>query len=344
MSRATNRRPTHPDSRWTRTALALALLLVLGACGNGDAPADDTADADDTQDEAADGEADGDELYVFLPKSLDNPYWVDAREGMEDAAAELGVDAEFLGPQSADAAAQVEIFESVLARQPAGVAVSPNDPDTLIAVIADATAAGIPVIAWDSPVPDSEALFYIGTDNVAAGRTAGEALAEELDGEGTVAIVTGSLTALNAQQRIEGFEEALSEFDGIEVVTTETSGESLAGATSAAESILQAQPELSAIFGVTGSDAPGVANAVNQAGQCGDVLVAGFDVVPQGIELMESGCIQLLVSQRPFGMTAQALELLHEIHGGGEGSTEDIDTGVEVVKPDTLETFLEQPA
>src|SRR5882757_3686982 len=69
--------------------------------------------------------------YIFLPKSLDNPYWVDARKGMQDAAAKLGVQAEFLGPPNEDAAAQVAIFESALARHPLGIAVSSNVPGTV---------------------------------------------------------------------------------------------------------------------------------------------------------------------------------------------------------------------
>lgn len=286
------------------------------------------------------GGGEDEELYVFLPKSLDNPYWVDAREGMKAEAKKLGVKAEFLGPQQADAGKQVEIFENALNRNPAGIAVSANDPETVKATIARAKEQDIPVIAWDSEVPDSEVLAYVGTDNVAAGEQAAEALAKTMNEEGKVGILAGSVTALNARQRLDGLKKGLEEYPDIEIVTTEITGESVSGATSKAENLLQAQSDLDALFGVTGADAPGAALAVKQAGKCGDTQVVGFDVVPQGVELMKEGCVQALISQKPYGMTRQALEMLHSLNKGDELKQKSVDTGVVTVYEDNLDQFL----
>jgi ABC-type sugar transport system substrate-binding protein len=286
------------------------------------------------------GGGEDEELYVFLPKSLDNPYWVDARKGMKAEAKKLGVKAEFLGPQQADAGKQVEIFENALNRNPAGIALSANDPETVKATIAQAKEKDIPVIAWDSEVPDSEVLAYVGTDNVAAGEQAAEALAKTMNEKGKVGVLAGSVTALNARQRLDGLKEGLKQYPDIEIVTTETTGESVSGATSKAENLLQAQSDIDALFGVTGADAPGAALAVKQAGKCGDIQVAGFDVVPQGQELMKEGCIQALISQKPYGMTRQALEMLHSLNKGVEVKQESVDTGVITVTEDSLDKFL----
>lgn len=309
--------------------------LALTACGNGS----------DSGGNAAGGsqDASGEQgTFVFLPKSLNNPYWVDAREGMEAKAEELGLEAQFLGPDADDAAAQVAIFDSVLATNPAGIAISPNDPASVRDNIARATAAGIPVIAWDGPVPDSDVLGYIGTDNVAAGEQAGEALAKAIGEEGKVAVVIGSLSAVNLNQRLEGVKKALGKYPDIEVVATEESGESVATAQTSAETILQANPDLAGFIGIGGSDLPGIAGALKSGNQCGDVKAVGFDVVPQGVEGMEAGCVDALIAQKPFGMTGQALEILKSFDEGTseleEGFT--IDTGVETVTPDTLEEFL----
>lgn len=309
--------------------------LALTACGNGS----------DSGGNAAGGsqDASGEQgTFVFLPKSLNNPYWVDAREGMEAKAEELGLEAQFLGPDADDAAAQVAIFDSVLATNPAGIAISPNDPASVRDNIARATAAGIPVIAWDGPVPDSDVLGYIGTDNVAAGEQAGEALAKAIGEEGKVAVVIGSLSAVNLNQRLEGVKKALGKYPDIEVVATEESGESVATAQTSAETILQANPDLAGFIGIGGSDLPGIAGALKSGNQCGDVKAVGFDVVPQGVEGMQAGCVDALIAQKPFGMTGQALEILKSFDEGTseleEGFT--IDTGVETVTPDTLEEFL----
>jgi ABC-type sugar transport system substrate-binding protein len=311
-------------------ALLACTLITLTACSG-------------TGDSAGGGASDGDKpVYVFLPKSLNNPYWVDAREGMEAKAKELGVEAKFLGPDADDAAAQVAIFDSILATNPAGIAISPNDPASVKDNIARATAAGIPVIAWDGPVPDSDVLGYIGTDNVAAGEQAGEALAEAIGGEGKVAVIIGSLSAVNLNQRLEGVEKALEGYPDVEIVATEESGESIATAQSSAETILQANPDLAGFIGIGGSDLPGIAGALKSGGSCGDVKAVGFDVVPQGIEGMQGDCVDALISQRPFGMTGQALEILVDMHDGDSDLGDDflVDTGVETVTPDTLEEFL----
>jgi ribose transport system substrate-binding protein len=312
-------------------ASALSLLtLLIGAC-RGDAPPSGSA--------TTAGGA-GSELYVFLPKSLDNPYWDACRKGMETRARELGVQAEFLGPDTADAAKQVAIFESVVVRKPAGIAISPNDPNTVAESIARARAAGIPVITWDADAPDSQRIAYVGTDNVAAGRTAGEALVKTIGGKGKVALLTGSLTALNANQRIEGFRDALKAHPEMSIVAIEATEDSIATGISKAEALLQAHPDLAAIFGVTGSGVPGAAGAVKQAGKCDKVQVVGFDVVPQGIELMKEGCADVLVSQRPYGMTVQALDLLRALKSGKPAPSTFVDTGVDVVLPAGLEAFL----
>ena len=281
-------------------------------------------------------------VYVFLPKSLNNPYWVDARKGMEDEAAKLGVEAKFLGPDTDDAAAQVAIFDSILATNPAGIAISPNDPASVLDNIAKATAAGIPIIAWDGPVPNSGVLGYIGTDNVAAGVQAGEALAKSVGNKGKVAVVIGSLSAVNLNQRLEGVKSALAKYPDIELVATQVSGESIATAQTASETILQANPDLAGFIGIGGSDLPGIAGALKSANKCGAVKAVGFDVVPQGIEGMNGGCVDALISQKPFGMTAQALQILVDFHNGTSKLDKDfvVDTGVVTVTPDTLAEFL----
>lgn len=311
-----------------KAGVLLAVAVVgLSGCGSGGDAA---------------GAAGGEGSYIFLPKSLDNPYWVDARKGMDEAADKLGVTAEFLGPPNDDAAAQVAIFESALARKPLGIAVSPNDPGSVKDVISRARAAGIPVIAWDGPVPDSEVQGYIGTDNVEAGKREGEALAEAIGNKGKVAVVIGSLSAPNLKQRLDGVLAALDEHPGIEVVATEESGESVATAQNKAETILQANPDLAGMAGIGGADLPGIAGALKAGNRCGKVKAVGFDVVPQGIEGMQGGCVDALVSQKPFGMTADALELLVDMSKGKSKEKDgfEIDTGVVVVKPAELDAFL----
>jgi ribose transport system substrate-binding protein len=283
--------------------------------------------------------------YVFLPKSLNNPYWVDARKGMVAEAAKLGVKAQFLGPQNDDAAAQVKIFDTVLATHPLGIAVSPNDPASVISDIAKGVAAGVPIIAWDGPVPGSKVFGYIGTNNTQAGVTLGNAVAKGIGGSGNVAVIIGNLAAVNLKQRLDGVTKALAAFPNIKIVATQESHEAVADAQNASETILQAHPDLKAFIGIGGSDAPGISGALKSANKCGTIQAYGFDVVPQGIAGMQGGCIQALLSQKPFGMTAQALQILQDFHNKKSKLVKpfNIDTGVVVVTPTTLTDFLKTP-
>lgn len=316
-------------------ALIASLALLLGACG---APATEAPAAEAPATEAPAAE---EVFYAFLPKGLDNPYWDECRKGMEDEMAKLGVNAEFIGPEKSDATLQVGVIESVIARKPAAIAISPNDPATVNDLIARASAEGIKVITWDADAPDSERILYIGTDNYNAGGTAAETLSNVLGGEGKVAILNGALTALNAQQRTNGFKDWMAEnAPGIEIVDDQPTNDDANTTATVAESILQAHPDLAAFYGVTGNGVPGAYVAVKGANKCGEVHIVGFDVVPQGIEAMRDSCVDALISQRPFGMTAQALDVMVDLVNGKTYDTTNIDTGVEVVYPDGLEEFL----
>jgi len=317
--------------------LIALVALSLSAC----APAADEPAATAAPAEEQPAAPSGEPLYVFLPKGLDNPYWDNCRKGMESEMAKLGVKAEFIGPEKSDATLQVGVIESVIARNPAAIAISPNDPATVNELIAKATAAGIKVITWDADAPDSQRILYIGTDNYNAGATAAETLSKVLDGKGKVAILNGALTALNAQQRTNGFKDWMAKnAPGIEIVDDQATNDDANTSASIAESILQAHPDLAAFYGVTGNGVPGAGVAVKGANKCGTVHIVGFDVVPQGIELMKAGCVDALISQRPFGMTAKALDVMVDLANGKTYTEKNIDTGVEVVYPDGLDTFL----
>lgn len=317
--------------------LVVSIALLLSSC----APAAQQPAATQAPAKQEPAASSGEPFYVFLPKGLDNPYWDNCRKGMESEMAKLGVKAEFIGPEKSDATLQVGVIESVIARRPAAIAISPNDPATVNDLIAKATAAGIKVITWDADAPDSQRILYIGTDNYNAGATAAETLSKVLNGKGKVAILNGALTALNAQQRTQGFKDWMAKnAPGIEIVDDQATNDDANTSASIAESILQAHPDLAAFYGVTGNGVPGAGVAVKGANKCGTVHIVGFDVVPQGIELMKAGCVDALISQRPFGMTAKALDVMVDLVNGKTYTEKNIDTGVEVVYPDGLDTFL----
>ena len=85
------------------------------------------------------------------------------------------------GPDTFNPAIEVDEFRAAVARKPAGILVSVSDPKLMGPEINKAIAAGIPVITIDSDAPDSQRLYFIGTNNLEAGRLGGQFVAAQLE-------------------------------------------------------------------------------------------------------------------------------------------------------------------
>lgn len=270
-------------------------------------------------------------VFVLVPKSVVHPYWARVKAGMEEAASELGVEAVFDGPANNDLAKQIEIIEGYIARRVAGIAISPNDPRGLERVIRKAVRRDIPVVTFDSDSPASERFLYIGTVNRDAGRIAGEVMVRSLGGTGTVAILHGSLTALNLRERLEGFREAVADAPGVEIVALEENRDDAALALAQAENILQKYPKLDAFFGTSAPGAPAAVAALRSRGRLGAVKVVGFDLDEKNLKAIEKGWITAIIEQRPQRMGKLALTWLVKLSKGERPANRILDTGVEVV-------------
>jgi ribose transport system substrate-binding protein len=275
-------------------------------------------------------------VFALVPKSIGQIYWTACRRGMEKAAKEENVGHLFTGPTSTDIVKQIDIIENLLLKGVAGIAISPNDPTAVIRVINRAIDRGVPVVTFDSDSPESKRLAYIGTDNEAAGRTAGETLAKLMEEKGKVAILTGGLGALNLNQRIKGFRDALKNYPDMQALPPEPDDDDSEKARAIAENLLLAHPDLGGFFGVSAPGAPGAARAVKAANKVGKVKIVGFDDTPECRQLIQEGVVQATVAQRPFDMGYQAIKVLFNAHKGKKPENKIMDTGVLVITRDNL--------
>lgn len=115
-------------------------------------------------------------VIAIVPKSLDNPVFVDSMETAMSTAKELGVKLEWVAPFKVDPDLQVKIIEGLIWRKVDGIAISTSDPEKIRKVIDKAVEAGIKVATIDADCPESQRLFYCGTDNYKAGWACGEAM------------------------------------------------------------------------------------------------------------------------------------------------------------------------
>src|SRR6185503_5061011 len=158
----------------------------------------------------APGAAAGTKHKLAFVTNNPSDFWVLARKGTEKAAREIpNIEVDFKIPADGTAAEQQRIVDDLLARGVHGIAISPVDPKNQQQMINTAASQTL-VLTQDSDAPDSNRACYIGTDNVEAGRQAGEMLKEALPQGGKIMVFVGVLDAANAQQRYQGLKEALS--------------------------------------------------------------------------------------------------------------------------------------
>ena len=235
-------------------------------------------------------------------------FWTIARKGTEKADAELtDVTVEFrLGDGTA--AAQKRIVDDLLAKGVDGIAISPVDPANQTAMLNDAAKQAL-VFTHDSDAPDSKRECYVGTDNVAAGRQAGELIKEALPQGGRIALFVGKLDARNAQERLQGIKDAIAGTK-IEIIDVRTDDTDQVRAKANVSEMLVSHPDVAALVGLWSYNAPAILNAVRDAGKISQVKIIAFDEDDETLTGVKGGAIVATVVQQPFEFGYQSVRLL----------------------------------
>jgi ribose transport system substrate-binding protein len=233
-------------------------------------------------------------------------FWKFARVGTEKADAELeGYEVEFYIPGEMSAAAQKKILEDLLAKGIDGVAISPVNPDDSTAILNEVASKAV-LFTHDADAPNSNRIMYIGTDNVAAGRQAGELMKKALPEGGTAMLFVGTMDAANARERSQGIKEAI-EGSGIEIIDIRTDGGDQTKAKANAEDTLSKYPDIDLLVGLWAYNTPQIYNAVKAAGKEGQVKIVGFDEDQQTLKGIKEGAIVGTVVQQPYEFGYQSI-------------------------------------
>ena len=148
-------------------------------------------------------------LHFAFVVNLPDPFWSYARAGCYKAEQDFGVICDFKIPHDGSSAEQNRILETLIQiGKVKGIAVSPLDPKNQTSIL-NQVAESVKLICHDSDAPDSNRLFYLGTNNYRAGRQAGQLVKEVLPDGGKIMIYVGKMDVLNAQQRRQGLIDEL---------------------------------------------------------------------------------------------------------------------------------------
>ncbi len=254
------------------------------------------------------------EQYFLIAANIGLPYWKTANAGLQAAAAVYGVKAEMRGPNSLDAKAEADELDAMIARKPAGILVSAADPKLIQPEIDKAIAAGIPVITMDSDSPESQRLYFVGTNNLQAGRLGGQRLVQKLNGKGNVVFFTIA-GQLNAAERLKGYKDILADHPGIKVADVfDMHGDSGAAMDKASEYLARKGADtVDAFVCLEASAGKDVAEALKRSGSKGKLLLA-MDTDQDTLDLIKDGTIDSTIAQKPYTMAFFGLKGLDDVH------------------------------
>lgn len=311
--------------------LLAAIALIATACGG-----DDTAGGGDTAEGGGDA-AEGDVTVGLSLSTLQNPFFVSLRDGAQQAADEAGAELLVADAQD-DAQTQANDIEDLITQGVDVIVVNPVDSAAIVTSIESANSAGIPVLTVDRGADGGEVVSHIASDNVLGGELAGEYLFEQIGGEGQVAQLEGVAGTSAARDRGQGFQNALDEAEGVELIASQTANFDRDEGLTVAENILQANPEIGGIFAQNDEMALGAVEAARGAGV--DLVIVGFDATDDALEAIEAGDMDATVAQQPVEMGRIAVENAIAV-AQGEDVEAEVPVEVQLVTPDNVGEFRE---
>jgi simple sugar transport system substrate-binding protein len=298
--------------------------------------------------------ADGLKIVFAHHSSASNTFWQAVKKGYDDACGKVAADCQMLFTQTEGSVPeQLANIEAAIAQQPDAILTSIVDNAALDEVIARARDAGIVVIGVN--VDDLEGAAgnarqaFVGQGFLAAGYSLGEAQSANFPAEGPIKVLVGiSAPGQNwSEQRGQGVIDFLEEYkatSGRDITWEKIdSGTDLAITSDRVGAYLAANPDTTAYFD-TGFWHAGVARVLADRGDApGKVLLGGFDLVPEAVEQMKTGYIQVQVDQQPYmqGFMPVMMVYLNKTVGL---SPSDLDTGQGIVTPADADSIMELTA
>jgi ribose transport system substrate-binding protein len=290
------------------------------------------------------------ERYVFVASNIHLPYWEEAQAGLLDAAKQMGVKAELVGPEKFDQQEQLKTFQEVVNSKPAGILISVTKPDLLQDAIDNAVAQGIPVITVDSDAPASKRLMFVGTDNFRAGMESGKRMGEILKGKGQVVVITIP-GQFNLDERARGMNEALRKYSGIKLAQTIDDKGDPRVANDSISDLLRAKAKIDGIICLEASGGSGAAEALHRVDA--KIPIVSFDKDPETLDWIDRDTITATVTQKPYVMAYYAIKFADDLHHNAVHEFKDwrtapappmptwVDTGTIVMDKSNVKLFRE---
>jgi ribose transport system substrate-binding protein len=254
------------------------------------------------------------EEYVWISPHANLPlYKAHDHPALEIAAKELGVKVTITGPSTLDMPSFVSMIETTIARRPAGMLISAWDPSVVVAPIAKAFEAGIPVVTVDVDAPNSKRLTFVGTNWFELGVRQGEAMVKALGGKTGKIALLGLTEQYIDQQAFAGFRSVIEKAGLTPMEPQHDRGDS-AIAAKVASTIIQSTPDLVGMAGFDSESGPGIGLAVKESGKVGKIVATCVDAEPVHLQLIKDGVVAAAIGQKRELFTYLGLRVLFNLN------------------------------
>jgi rhamnose transport system substrate-binding protein len=243
----------------------------------------------------------------FIPKLTGIPYFNACKKGAEEAAKELDLELVYNGPSRTDVDEQVRLVRQWTASRDVDmICIACNEPDRIAGVLEEARQSGIPVVTYDADSTFEARDYFVNQatyDRVA--QMMADEMARQLDppGKGLVGILTSSTEAPNQAEWAKRLKAYVQEkYPGIRLLPETQHGEDRALGITKARALIQANPELRGIIGLTSVAVPAAAEAVRQEGKKGKIKVTGVSTPRDMRDYVLDGTVESFVLWNPVDL------------------------------------------
>ncbi|MFB3786040.1 MAG: sugar ABC transporter substrate-binding protein [bacterium] len=281
----------------------------------------------------------------FVMKVLNNPFFIRMEEGARQAARDLNVD---LIVQAADREIDVErqmqIIENLIEAKVNALCITPSGSREVVAAIAKANQAGIPVLIVDTKVDEKTAremnvkfVTFIGSDNHQGGLLAGQYFAKKFTQPASVAILEGIPGHETHDSRLQGFMDGIQGVSQLKVAASQPANTERDQGYNVCQNILQSHPDIQGVFATNDMMALGAVEAIAAAGRKGQIAVVGFDAIDEARQAIRDGIMAGSVAQFPDEMGRVAVESAVKVLRG-ETIPENIPVKIELITKDNVDS------
>jgi rhamnose transport system substrate-binding protein len=329
-----------PKSPWSKfVTLGASALVAVGLVGCAAATPDDTDSA------PAEPTAESAEVLniVYIPKNLGNPYFDNIVAGLQEAAPELNMTVEVVGPAQAGATDQIQYIDAAIQQQVDAILISPNDADALVPSLKRAMDAGIVVVSVNSDMNvEGRDLAILPVDFTTLGEFLVELTAEVTDGAGDFAILSATSTAPDQNFWIEGMEEVLAggTYPDLNLADVVYGDDAPDKSTNETNALLTRYPDLKAIVAPTTVGVAAAAQVLSASPLKGQVQVTGLGTPNEMRQYIKDGTVKAVALWDPKAQGILAAHLVAALINGTltaeAGASMDVPgVGVRVISADT---------